>query len=409
MPGPDIRIAWVSVHGGVFHCLLRLQERLAERGLRCELLFSAGPPRGLKPGADVPEAMLPELAARGVHFLPRAELFARAARDDARLLVTDAHHDADLPGLIAGARRQGVATAQMATLLGDFTCHGAEHLLLQHPLTLFFELEFNRTAESRRFVEAASIDFTGNIFFEPELNRLHGGFASRGDFFAKYGLDESRPLCLWLPSALDAKSPSYGRVVRTVREAGMNLLAKLHPWEYAFKKHGVDHWGLGRTSDEIWGARAVDEPDASWAYHFCDLAVMRASATCLEMPFWRKPAVLLPSATHPMLFHAQARMVGRCALELASDADLEACLAGPPPAYSDADYRAAQGAVRLDLGADAFAQTVAVLTRILERPDASTPYTPDSLRALYDPRVTPELLATLPFARRLRYRARRLF
>lgn len=402
-PQVDVRIAWLSVHGGAFHKLMALHGALLAAGLSCELLFSAGPPRGLKLGVDVPEVKLAELARAGVHFLDRAEVLRRALDNPPRLLLTDAHHDKDLPALMAAAREKGCITAQMATLLGDFTCHGAQHLLLQHPLTLFFELDYNHTPESAHFARAR-LHFTGNIFFEPTLNELHGGFASREAFCARYGFDPARPLCLWLPNSVDADHPDYGAVMAAAREAGVNLAVKLHPWEYAFKKHGVDPWGLGKTSDEIWGARAVDEADGSWAFRFCDVAVMRGSATCLEMPFWEKPAVQLPSSHCSALLHAQARLVSRCTRHLSGVDELAGLLAGPLPAFTPADYAAGRGAVRLDATRDAYRQTVAALLDILARPDAAG-LSPGrrGLRKLYAPFVTPELKAAMTSSRRLRY------
>ena len=416
---PEICIAWLNVHGGAFHKLIRLHQALAEAGISCELLFSASPPRGLKTGAgpeaDIPPEALDGLAARRIHLLPRQELLRRADSSQARLLVTDAHHDPDLPGLIAAARARGAATAQMATLLGDFTCHGAEHLLLQHPLTLFFELEFNRTPEAPRFFEAASLAFTGNIFFEPTLNPLHGGYASRAAFFGKYGFDPERPLCLWLPSAPDVGDESYAQVASAVRQAGQNLAVKLHPWEYAFKKHGPPHpWGLKDSSDALWGVTAVDEADTTWAYHFCDAAILRGSAMSLELPFWDRPSLILPATVTTGLFKAQARMVRRCSTLLAGTADLPALLARPLPSFSPADYASARSAVRLDVEHDAYALTVAALRGILEgrgagiRQGTHNQGAPANLRRLYDPHVTPELVRALKPLRSLQYAARRL-
>ncbi|MDQ7834759.1 MAG: hypothetical protein RDU24_05205 [Humidesulfovibrio sp.] len=410
---PDICIAWLNVHGGAFHKLIHLRDVLSASGISSELLFSTSPPHGLKagagPGSDVPTDAIADLERRGVFLLPRQEVLRRAESSKARLLLVDAHHDPDLPGLIAKVRARGVATAQMATLLGDFTCHGAEHLLLQHPLTLFFELEFNRTAESRRFFEAASITFTGNIFFEPTLNRLHGGYATREDFFGKYGFDPKRPLCLWLPSAPDVRDESYGQVVRAVRNAGHNLAVKLHPWEYAFKKHGPPHpWGLEDSSDALWGVTAVDEADTTWAYLFCDAAILRASAMSLELPFWDKPSVTLPSANKPGLFVAQASMVRSCSTPLSGPDELPAFLGKPLPAYAPAAYAAARAQVRLDPGSDAYALTTTALAGILEGRAAGVQGSQAGLRKLYDPHVTPELKRSLRPVRRLRYSVGRL-
>ncbi len=410
MTAPDVRILWLNVHGGVFHKLITLHERLALAGISCELLIAVTPPRGLKIGADVPKAALPELAARGIHFLPRVEALHRAEATPTRLLVTDAHHDPDLPGLIARVHAREIATAQMATLLGDFTCHGAQHLLLQHPLTLFFELEYSHTDEAHRFFRALGVHFTGNIFYEPTLNRLHGGYPTREAFCAKYGFNPARPLCLWLPNYADARHPDYGRVIRAVTEAGHNLAVKLHPWEYAFKKHGVDTWGLGETSDTFWGVHAVDEPDSTWAYRFCDIAIMRTSSTSLELPFWDKPAVQLPSTSYPGLVRAQAAMVAGCSAVLESIAALPGLLAGPLPRPAPQDYAAARALVRLDSTRDAYTQTVEALQSILAAPRASGPQYPGAdLKRLYDGLIAPEMSRALTPTRRLRFELGRLW
>lgn len=409
----DVLFAWLNVHGGAFHKLIALADALAGSGLRTEIVFSADPPRGLKVGVDIPEALLPELAARGIRFLPRAESLEYARSTSTRLLVTDAHHDPDLPGLLSHARGRGIATAQMATLLGDFACHGADYLLMQHPLTLFFEMEFSRTRESRLIGKSKGVLFTGNLFFDARLNTLTTGFGSREAFCSKYDFDPDRPICLWLPNSVDTTAKAYGQVIEAAAAAGMNLAVKLHPWEYAWKKHGVqgvDPWGHGRTSDVIWGVRPVDECDATWAYKFCDIAVMRASATNLELPFWEKPGVLLPSTHYSALVRAQADMVRSCAVALpGAEALSEFLCRRPLPAYSHSEYAIAQGAVRQDLARDGQTQTVAAITQILANPeDIAPPASDRALRALYDSHVTSALAATLTPTRRLRYETGRL-
>lgn len=404
MTAPDISILWLNVHGGTFHKLISLHEHLTAAGLACQLIISVGPPLGLKVDTDIPEARFQELAARGIRFLERKEAIAEVERNPPRLLVTDAHSDADLPGVIARARSRGTITAQMATLLADFTSHGAEHLLMQHPLTLFYELEFHHTRESQRFFQATGIHFTGNIFFEPTVNTLVNTYASRQDFCAKYGFNPERPLCLWLPNCGDVKHPSYGMVLAAAADAGLNLAVKLHPWEYAFKKHGVDSWGFGATSDTLWNVRAVDETDSTWAYSFCDLAIMRTTATCLEMPFWRVPSVLLPESRYPRITKPQAEMVATCSTMLQEEADLPGFLAGPIPHYGQTDYDAACARVRLDCSRNAYDQTVEVLQAILAAPQsAGKQDSPSALRRLYDREVFPAMRRGLAPGHRLKY------
>ncbi|MBU1230004.1 MAG: hypothetical protein KKA55_14380 [Proteobacteria bacterium] len=412
---PDILIAWFNVHGGAFHKLLALHQRLRAGGLDCQLGFHSGPPRGLKVGADVPEALVPELQAQGVRLLSRAELLDWAQSARPRLLLTDAHDDPDLPGLLAQAKARGVKTAQMATLLGDFTSHGAEHLLMQHPLTLFFELEFNRTRESSRLAQAEAIHFTGNIFFEPTTNPLFGGFSDRAAFCAKYGYNPERPILLWLPSAPDAESHVYEEVCRAVEDAGLNLAIKLHPWDYALKKHGPhpgDVWGLGRPSDEVFGRRAVDEPDSSFAFQFCDAAILRTSAMSLELPFWERPGLLLPADLKPKLFEAQAHMARGCCVSLGGVDALERMLVeGALPSPRPQDYQRARDAVRLPGPGDAYERTIAALRGILGLPDSADgppallrpDGRPQALGRAYEPFVDDMLARALTPSRRLRY------
>lgn len=412
MSVPDIRFVWLNVHGGAFHKLLRLHDRLLAAGLSCETLIAVGPPHGLKLGLDVPTARAEELAGRGVRLLPRAEVLKHADATPAELTVADAHHDADLPRLMAATRARGGKTAQMATLLGDFCHHGAEHLLLQHPLTLFFELDFNHTPESRTLAAAKGVHFTGNIFFEPTVNRLVNDYPDREAFCARYALDPDRPLCLWLPNSLDARSETYARVARAARQAGVNLLAKLHPWEYAFKKHGGAHpWGLSDASDRVWNVPAVDETDGAWAYRFCDLALVRASAAILELPFWEKPGALLPPTSYVRLVNAQARLVGRCFTHLPGRdeaAELAALFQNPPPAPTPADYAAARARVRLDTTRDAYAQTIDALRAILSAPDTLPgPGSLAALRRMADPFVGLDFIRALTPTRMVRYLAGR--
>lgn len=417
---PDIHISWFNAHGGAFHKLIALHTALANAGVRCELDFACGPPRGLKAGVDVPEALMLQLEAAGVRLMPRAEALERAHATQARLFVTDAHYDQDIPNLLAALHTRGVETAQLATLLGDFTCHGARHLLVQHPLTLFFELEYNRTRESASLAQAQRIYYTGNLFFEPTVNELHSGYVDRTAFCARYGFHPERPICLWLPSAPDTRDPVYGQVCEAVEAAGMNLAIKLHPWEYAFRKHGaegVDPWKLGKCSDELWNRRAVDEADGTWAFHFCDTAILRASAMCLEMPFWNKPTLLLPSSIMPRLFESQAYLVRRCSLPVPNTAALATLLnTGQLPAFSSADYEAGRDSVRLPGPGDAYQRTVDALLHILTgaRGPALPPYiepkgSQDRLRASYDGLIKPQNARALLLRRRVRFEAGRLW
>jgi len=314
--------------------------------------------------------------------------------------------------VLAAAKERGVGTAQMATLLGDFTCHGADHLLVQHPLTLFFEREFNRTGESARLAQAQRIYYTGNIFFEPTVNGLFGGHADRATFCAKYGYNPARPICLWLPSAPDNTPEVYGAVCEAVDKAGLNLAIKLHPWDYALKKHGPqpgETWGLGKPSDEAFGRRAVDEPDTTWAFKFCDAAVLRTSAMSLELPFWERPGLLLPAALKPRLFEAQAHMARRSSVWLSGLDELRTRLKRwDMPQFESRDYAASRAVVRLPGEGDAYDRTVAAILHILDVSGTPPAFVEPggsfaALARSYAPHVDHMLRRALPARRRLRY------
>lgn len=294
MPKTDIAICWASVHGGRYHALLHLQERLRGQGLCCSVFLNSDAPLGMQEGCDVTPGQVARLAELGVRILPLSDMARAIGEEKPRLCLVDAHDGEATPRLIHAARAAGALTVQTSTLLADYSCHGADYALVQHPISLWIALEYSRVPGARNLAKAKGVFFSGNIFYEPLLNTWTSGVASREELCARYGLDAQKPLALWLPNREDGQNPDYGRIIEAAREAGMNVLVKLHPWEYKQLRHGFDPYGEGKTSAEKWGVPAMEERDTSWALKFCDAGLMRGSSLGLELPFWGAPGVYLP-------------------------------------------------------------------------------------------------------------------
>jgi len=158
----------------------------------------------------------------------------------------------------------------------------------------------------------------------------------------------------------------------------------------------------------------VDEPDTTWAFRFCDVAILRTSAMSLELPFWERPALLLPAALKPELFVAQAHMARRSSVWLSGMDELRTRLKRwDVPRFEGADYAASRAVVRLPGKGDAYARTIAALRHILggggEPPAFVEPK--GSFRALarsYSPHVDLLLRRSLTPRRRLRYELGRI-
>ncbi|MBN2139954.1 MAG: hypothetical protein JW718_03010 [Desulfovibrionaceae bacterium] len=395
MPGPgnlDVLTVLANVHGGSYHKIISLHQGLAARGLRSLVLIGTDPTRGLQLGIDVSPQDVDSLAGLGVLVLSRRDIRAVLEDTPARLCLFDAYRDIEVPDMIRLVReRHGAKTAQLGGLLMDFSYSGADFCIMQHPLTLWFEVEYSRSRSSRLLPAAKGIFFAGNIFYEPLPNVWTTRVSDRASFFAKYGLDPDRPLVLWLPDRLDALDLSFGKIVEAVRAAGLNLGLKMHPWEYKFYGHGFDPENKGCTSAERWGLRAIEEKDTSWAYKFCDLAVMRGSSVGMELALWHRPGLYLPSGSRFRRLDAiQTDIVSTCSLRLGSADELgpflEQGLEGAD--FSEADYEAVRSKIYANPDRDSFEQHLDCLQGLLDLPqDLPALGSMAAVRRLYRGRV----------------------
>lgn len=411
----DIDLCWVSVHGGSFHALLHLQARLLAEGFSCRVLLNSSPPLGLQVGVDLSQDQVQALDAQNVRILPLVDIYALLARGEARLCLFDSHEGEQVPKLIATARKAGCVTAQNSTLLADFTYHGADYALIQHPISMWFVFDYSRERRAVRLAQAKGIYFSGNIFYQPLVNTWTSEVRTREQLLAKYGMDPTRKLLLWLPNREDGLEMGYGEVLDKVREAGMNVLVKLHPWEYKQVCHGFDPYGLGKTSAEHWGAKAMDESDASWALRFCDAGIMRGSSMGLELPFWRKPGIYLPrSGIHAPWQSLLLEMTRDCTAQLDGVADLGPCLALWPLDFPDQAYLSAKR-FTMPSGSGGLGQPDSLdlharhLRDILEG-DGQNCFTPQgslsALRRLYEPEIPKSFYSRLLPRQRLLHAVR---
>jgi len=420
MTRADIAICWVSVHGGRYHALLHLRDRLRRAGLSCLVLLNSDAPLGLQVGLDVTPEQVAELADGGAHILP-LEQMARTLRENRpRLCLLDAHAGDQTPRLLAVAREAGAITVQASTLLADYSYHGADYALVQHPLSLWIALDYSRDPLAPGLARAKGVFFSGNIFYEPLLNTWTSALRSREDLAAKYGLEPGKPTALWLPNREDGQDPDYGRIIDHARAAGHNVLVKLHPWEYKQLRHGFDPYGQGMTSAQKWGVPAIDECDTSWALSFCDVGLMRGSSLGLELPFWRKPGVYLPyPGAHLPWYSLLLEMTRGVSRHLDAVEDLEALLQQRSLlAYTDADYARAKrytmprgsGAAGQPDSLDLHARHLAaILEGRAEQEAACVPGgSLSALRRAFEPEVPSTFYKRLRPWRRLVHAARRL-
>lgn len=407
MARTDIAICWVNVHGGSYHALFYLRDRLRQEGLSCKVFLSSAPPLGLQIGVDLLQSQADALAQDDIHILPLEQLGAALKRTGARLCLFDAHEGTEVPRLLRMAKEDMRAiTVQASTLLADFTYHGADYALVQHPISLWFIFDYSRERLAAEIAQAKGIFFSGNIFYGPLLNTWTSDIRGRDQFLEKYGLDPAKPIGLWLPNREDGLEPVYGRILSQLREAGMNALVKLHPWEYKQLRHGFDPHGMGKTSAEIWGATAIDERDSSWAMHFCDIGVMRGSSMGLELPYWRKPGIYLPRpGIHKPWHQLLVQMTQDSSVSLDSvDALQDYLKSAWPVRFADAAYDASlrytmprgSGAQGQPNSLDLHVQhLVAILEGRAEQCSCAPKGSVSAVRRLFEPEIPPGFYARL--------------
>jgi hypothetical protein len=419
MTRADIAICWVNVHGGRYHALLHLRDRLRREGLACAVLLNSDPPLGLQMGVDLSPEQAAALKAEGVHIGPLSGMAEALRATGARLCLFDAHGGEDVPRLIAAARQMGMQTAQTSTLLADYSYHGADYALIEHPISLWMALDYSRERGMEKIAGAKGIFFSGNVFYEPLLNTWTSSLRTKAQFEARYGLDPAKPTALWLPNREDGLTPDYGRIIDQARAAGFNVLVKLHPWEYKQLRHGFDPYGQGMTSAQKWGVPAMDECDTSWALSFCDLGIMRGSSLGLELPFWGKPGVMFPCpGPHAAWYRLLAEMTADTAKHLDSVEGLEALLRAQWPfGITAADYdRAKRHTMPRGSGGagqpDSLDLHALHLQAILEGRAGEYAAKPQgsmaAVRRLYEPEIPPSFYVALRPWQRMLHAAKRL-
>ena len=295
----DIVFITLAVHGGAFHKIIYTSEILNEKGFQSKAIFSCESPLGLQEGIDFEKNNTHSLCKGRVQFLNHAEIFYFVQQTKAKLYVFD-HSKTPLIGRLINEVKKddGVETAQIGILFDDIHYWGSDYLFLPHPLTLWFTLEQRQSPSSKKIIEAKDIFFIGNILAEPVCNVWTSLVRDRSSLFKKYNLNPDLPTCLFMPNRVDGKHSHYGFIIDSITNTSINLLIKLHPWEYKNIYHEMDdYFGKKKTSADKWGVVAIEEKDASWATSFCDFVVLSGSSVGTEIPLWQKPVIFYSKKT----------------------------------------------------------------------------------------------------------------
>ncbi|ETR71601.1 MAG: hypothetical protein OMM_02372 [Candidatus Magnetoglobus multicellularis str. Araruama] len=148
-------------------------------------------------------------------------------------------------------------------------------------------------AVCKKYCKCKRYLFVGNLLSEPICNVWTSSIRDKSSLYQKYNLDTNLPTCLFMPNRVDGKGSHFGKIIDSVKNTSINLLVKLHPWEYKNILHEFnnDYFGKGKTSADKWRIVAIDEKDASWALSFCDFVIISGSSVGTEIPLWRKPVI----------------------------------------------------------------------------------------------------------------------
>jgi len=289
----DVVFINICVHGGSFHKIIYISELLKKKGLRSIALFSCEAPLGLQPGIDFDSETQKSLCEGRVLFLNHTEIKSFIKQNNARLFFFDFNKSSIIGELVQDAKKHVDAQIAQISFIFDTFCYwGSHYLFISHPLTLWFYIEHADGPCEKILETAKKIYFVGNLLSEPICNIWTTPINSASSLIKKYNLNPDLPICLFLPDRTDGKLSYYGDIIDAVRKASLNLLIKLHPWEYKNLQHGFDNaYGKNRTSADEWGVSAIEEKDASWATAFSDLIIVAGSSVAIEMPFWQKPVI----------------------------------------------------------------------------------------------------------------------
>ncbi len=381
----DVISVLISVHGGSYHKLFHFHEMLQTAGLRSLVFVNQEAPMGLQPGIDFSEEDEARLALQGIYFLSRGEIQKRIEEHPMRLLIVEGHEDREgLPGdlvRLAKERHQALS-AQVCWLTDDFNYWDTDYVFVQHPITLWFVLEYYKRPDAFRMTQAKKIYYAGNLFYEPVPNRWTSDLQERGEFIRSYGLDPQLPICLWMPDRDIGKTEAFPRVVEAVKAAPMNLVVKLHPWEYKAVGHSyLSPYGEGKTSADRWSVPAIEERDGSWAMHHADLVIVGHSSAGIEASAWWRKAVFYVA---PKDWRVDS--VAKCSRRIERLDDLPPLLRKRSrwPRFSAKEFESEKRNLSVPSEMDSFQRHLKAVLEVLELPPEQESFgSLDPIRKLY--------------------------
>jgi hypothetical protein len=299
---------------------LSLVDALRERGAQPSLALLGESLSSFGYAAE--DAGSPVLAGVEVFYANRLADFRRLARQ-ADAVMFGFWRDNKTLVRLALALGKLVVEVDTASGLDDWS-FGSHAALLKGD----FSRRISQTNYAGRYPEMAIVT-TGSIAHDlPSAQAL----PDREVFCAHYGLDPSRPVAALFPKGIKVfedklklwfgeKGEEYNAwylsrycaICHAVRDAGMNLVIKLHPSAYASYRTRRDHeyhfW-----EDFPWGA--VLEPEDTYAcYQHVGVGLSVVSHSALDFGYFRRPFVYVDVDQAPMPDRVNDNLrKGRCAL-----------------------------------------------------------------------------------------------
>ncbi len=197
---------------------------------------------------------------------------------------------------------------------GDHWPSGVDHCLLRSPWSRRLMYYHQEMMKYERLLTPEQITITGSVMHE----RVIGEAAALGKepFCRYYGLDPSRPIAVLFPKGVGAQSKKtplwfpgwsekqvdgynqwfldkYGEICERVREAGWQLLLKMHPTAY------TSYWCKSDEEYAYWQRYPwikVLEPQHTYdMFRHMDVGLSVTSHAAMDLGYFGKPCLFIDS------------------------------------------------------------------------------------------------------------------
>lgn len=197
------------------------------------------------------------------------------------------------------ANELGVATVQHSNNADfDMRYHGADWVCVRGEFHLKERIRRQQLPLDRMVI-------TGSTQFDcaqqPKVRQ-----ASKEEFCKKYGLDPTKRIAVWLPSAPQAhfewNMQKYVEICETVRDSGSHsLVIKAHPNDYTKRKSETTFNGQHTWEVLTPWASVVEPEDAYICYKLSDVGISTHSSVSMEFPLFHTPFIYVDADKDPVL------------------------------------------------------------------------------------------------------------